>query len=81
MLCKVKYKRNTSTQSEYQLFNMTSSNSPEMTLGGKPHTKEIDTGALVLVISQTTYHCKFNEYKLQESSMHLRLMEVNPCLY
>ena len=51
-----------------------SSNSPlkvEMTLGGKPHTMEIDTGASVSVISKTTYQCEFNEYELQENSVRL----------
>ena len=60
-----------STQSEYQLFTVTSSsNSPlkvEMKLGGKPHTMEIDSGASVSVISKTTYQREFNEYELQGS--------------
>ena len=63
------------SQPEYQLFTVTSSpNSPlkvEMTLGEKPHTMEIDTGASVSVISKTTYQREFKEYELQESSVHL----------
>ena len=76
MSCKVKHESNTSRnkqQPEYQLFTVTSSpNSPlkvEMTLGEKPHTMEIDTGASVSVISKTTYQHEFKE--LQESSVHL----------
>jgi len=54
-----------SSQTEYQLFAVTSgtSNSPllvEMTLGGQPHTMEIDTGASVSVISKTTYQREFS---------------------
>ena len=69
------YEQTDNGHSEYQLFTMTSSsNSPlkvEMTLGGKPHTMEIDTGASVSVISKTTYQREFNEYELQENSVHL----------
>ena len=42
-----------------------------MILGEKLHTMEIDTGALVSVISKTTYQCEFKEYELQESSVRL----------
>ena len=63
------------TQSEYQLFTVTSSsNSPlrvEMKLGGKPHTMEIDTGASMSVISKTTYQREFSEFELQGSSVRL----------
>ena len=57
------------------MFTVTSSsNSPlkvEMTLGGQPHTMEIDTGASVSVISKSTYQREFTKYKLQDNSVHL----------